>query len=191
MEEIKKLERRLNDICAQLNYLYEDKMYGSSSLDPESIEYLISELKLEYLRITDRLESLKKPNYSDGELDLLINELKSYQDKDVYYDIRLSNSPLYIGEIRVTYYNPTRFLGDIGYELKPEYRGNGYMLKALNVLKEPLIKKGLTKPKFTVFPDNIPSVKTIEHFGGVKIGSTGFYDIYEANIEEDTDKKVR
>ena len=23
------------------------------------------------------------------------------------------------------------------------------------------------------------------------IGSTGFYDIYEANIEEDTDKKVR
>lgn len=190
MEEIKKLERRLNDICAQLNYLYEDKMYGSSSLDPESIEYLISELKLEYLRITDRLESLKKPNYSDGELDLLVNEIKSYQDKDVYYDIRLSNSPLYIGEIRVTYYNPTRFLGDIGYELKPEFRGNGYMIKALNVLREPLKEKGLLHPKFTVFPNNISSVKTIEKFGGKKIGSTGFYDIYQADLEEDN-KKVR
>ena len=49
-----------------------------------------------------------------------------------------------------------------------------------NELKE----RGLLHPKFTVFPNNIASVKTIEKFGGRKIGSTGFYDIYEADIEE-------
>ena len=35
MDELKKLERRLNDIAAQLNYLYEDKLYGNSGLDHE------------------------------------------------------------------------------------------------------------------------------------------------------------
>ena len=36
------------------------------------------------------------------------------------------------------------------------------MLKALNVLKEPLRERGLTHPRLTVYPSNIPSVKTIE-----------------------------
>ena len=191
MSTVQELEKKLSRISAQLNTLHEEKIFGSDTLDKSSIDEMMGVLKIEYFKVVDELEAIRQADYSDGELDLIINKHKGNGERDVYYNIRLTNTPVYIGEIRVTYINPVKFYGDIGYELKPEYRGNGYMLKALNVLKEPLIKKGLTKPKFTVFPDNIPSVKTIEHFGGVKIGSTGFYDIYEANIEEDTDKKVR
>ena len=49
-------------------------------------------------------------------------------------------------------------------------------------------KKGTFDHKSTNQPK--PSVKTIEKFGGKKIGSTGFYDIYQADLEEDN-KKVR
>ena len=190
MKKVKELEARLSRISAQLNTLQEEKIFGSDTLDKTTIEEMIGLLKEEYFKIVDELEVIKKADYSDGELDLLINEHKGNGTNDVWYDIRLTNTPVYIGEIRVTYCNPIRFLGDVGYELKKEYRGHGYMLKALNVLKEPLIERGLIHPKFTVFPSNIPSVKTIEHFGGKKVGTTGFYDIYEADLEEDA-KKIR
>ena len=184
MKTKKDLENRLSRISAQINTLYEEKIFGNAFLEEHAIDELISKLKEDYLRVADELEALKKADYSDGEIDLLINRIKTFEDKDVWYDIRLANTATYIGEIRVTYYNPVKFLGDIGYEIKKEFRGNGYMIKALNVLREPLKERGLLHPKFTVFPNNIASVKTIEKFGGRKIGTTGFYDIYEADIEE-------
>ena len=191
MSTVQELEKKLSRISAQLNTLQEEKIFGSDTYDKSTIDEMMGLLKIQYFKVVDELESIKQADYSDGELDLIINKHKGVADRDIYYDIRFSNTPVYIGEIRVTYINPVKFYGDIGYELKPEFRGNGYMLKALNILKQPLTERGLTKPKFTVFPDNIASVKTIEHFGGVKIGSTGFYDIYEANIAEDNSKKVK
>lgn len=191
MKTVEELEGRLSRISAQLNTLYENKMYANLDLDEDTIDDLIGKLKEDYIRIVDEIDKVRKADYSDGELDLIINPRKGYEDKDVYYDIRITNTPVYIGEIRVTYSNHVKFLGDVGYELKPEHRGKGYMVKALNVLKEPLRERGLNRPKFTVYPSNIASVKTIQKFGGEKIDSTGFYDIYEVNLEEDTDKKVR
>lgn len=190
---VEELEGRLSRLTAQLNTLYEEKLYGNHNSEDVSIDDLIAKLKEDYFRIVDEIEAARRADYSDGELDLLVNEHKSYDDRDVYYDIRLTNTPTYIGEIRVTYVNPVKFFGDIGYELKPEYRGNGYMFKALNVLKKPLRERGLTHPKFTVYPSNVASVKTIKKFGGEKIDSTGFYDIYEVDLDldEDTDKKVK
>ena len=191
MKTVEELEERLNRISVQLNTLYENRVFGNRYLDNDAIDELIAKLKEDYLRVVDEIDRVKKADYSDGELDLLINPIKGYEDKDVYYDIRITNTPVYIGEIRVTYSNPVKFLGDVGYELKPEHRGKGYMLKALNVLKEPLRERGLNRPKFTVYPSNIASVKTIQRFGGEKIDSTGFYDIYEVNLEDENEKKVR
>lgn len=191
MKTVEELEGRLSRISAQLNTLYEDKIYGVLNMDDETIEDLIGKLKEEYMRIVDEIDRVKKADYSDGELDLIINPRKGYGDRDVYYDIRITNTPVYIGEIRVTYANPVKFFGDVGYELKPEHRGKGYMVKALNVLKQPLRENGLNKPKFTVYPSNVASVKTIQKFGGEKIDSTGLYDIYEVDLEEDNDKKVK
>lgn len=190
MSTVRELEAKLSRISAQLNTLQEEKIFGSDTLDKTTIQEMIDLLKEQYFRVVDELEMIKKADYSDGELDLLINEHKGNGTNDVWYDIRLTNTPIYIGEIRVTYCNPIKFFGDIGYELKKEYRGNGYMLKALNVLKEPLRERGLIHPRFTVYPSNIPSVKTIEHFGGKKVDTTGFYDIYQVDIDsEDTEVK--
>ena len=191
MSRVKELENKLSRISAQLNTLQEEKIFGSDSDDKTAINEMISLLKEQYFKVVDELETIRQADYSDGELDLLVNEHKGNGTNDVWYDIRLTNTPVYIGEIRVTYCNPVRFFGDIGYELKKEYRGNGYMLKALNVLKEPLRERGLTHPRLTVYPSNIPSVKTIEHFGGKKVDTTGFYDIYEVDLDEGENKKVR
>ena len=133
MKTVEELEGRLSRISAQLNTLYENKMYANLDLDEDTIDDLIGKLKEEYIRIVDEIDRVRKADYSDGELDLIINPRKGYEDKDVYYDIRITNTPVYIGEIRVTYSNPVKFLGDVGYELKPEHRGKGYMLKALKI----------------------------------------------------------
>lgn len=159
MSRVKELESKLTRISAQLNTLQEEKIFGSDTVDKADINEMISLLKEQYFKIVDELETIRQADYSDGELDLLVNDHKRNGTNDVWYDIRLTNTPVYIGEIRVTYCNPIKFLGDIGYEIKKEYRGNGYMLKALNVLKQPLREKGLTHPRLTVYPSNIPSVK--------------------------------
>ncbi len=188
MKTLEELEDKLYCLTAQMNKLYEEKIFSCDYLDDSVIEKL-DRLKEEYFRTIRDIEKLKKADYSDGELDLVVNEHKSNGERNVYYDIRLTDDLSYIGEIRVTYVNHDRFFGDIGYELVPKYRGNGYMLQALNILKEPLIERGLTKPILTVFPDNIASVKTIQRFGGEKIDSTGFYDIYQVDLEEESKRR--
>ena len=189
MGRIKELESRLSRILIQLNALQEDKLFGDDIYDNVSIDEKINLLKEQYIEIVNELEKLKAADYSDGELDLLINTRKGNGTNDIWYDIRLTNTPVYIGKIRVTFCNPIKFLGNVGYEINKEYRGNGYMLKALNVLKEPLRERGLTYPVFTVKPENIPSVKTIERFGGKKIDSNAFYDVYEVDIDEEIKKE--
>lgn len=191
MSRVTELEASLSKISEQFNTLQEEKLFGSDTIDRVVIDEMMKLLKEQYFKVVTELETIKKADYTDGELDLLINQGKSSRDGNVYYDIRLTNTPIYIGEIRVTYVNPIRVYGDVGYELKKEFRGNGYMLKALNILKEPLRERGLTHPIFTVRPSNISSVKIIEHFGGKKVESVGFYDIYQVNIDEEESEVKR
>ena len=75
-------------------------------------------------------------------------------------------------------------LGNVGAELNKEYRGNRYSLQALELLKDIMIDKGLTKPIFTVRPNNIPSIKTIENFGGKLIEEEPDLNIYEVDLLE-------
>lgn len=190
MKSIEELEVRLNTLVNQMNVLEEEQLFGTLGLTEAEFNETLGYLRTRYFEIVDELDKLKKADYSDGEIDLLVNKKKSYEERDVYYDIRLSDSRDYIGEIRVTFVNPISFSGDIGYELKPEFRGNGYMIKALNVLKEPLRERGLVRPKLTVYPNNKASVRTIEKFGGKKIDTNGFYDTYQVDLEDDI-KRVK
>ena len=54
-------------------------------------------LKIEYFKVVDELEAIRQADYSDGELDLIINKNKGNGERDVYYNIRLTNTPVYIG----------------------------------------------------------------------------------------------
>ncbi len=57
------------------------------------------------------------------------------------------------------------------------------------MLKEIMIKKGLNKPRITTYPENIPSIRVAERFGGKLLDGPEYNDksyiTYEVDLAED------
>ncbi len=77
-------------------------------------------------------------------------------------------------------YHTNEFLGDVGFVIDPEYRGNSYAYHALCLVGELLKEKGIEDFWISAYKTNIPSVKTIEKYGGVVIKSDDRYNLYQA-----------
>ena len=78
------------------------------------------------------------------------------------------------------------FYANIGYSILPNYRGNHYALKTLELVRSNLLEKGFSQIKITAYPDNIASIKTIEAFGGqrVKPEEGEFWNTYEVDLTQ-------
>lgn len=124
------------------------------------------------------------PVASNDTLSLYVDSDKSCDD-ELYYVISQTGTHNVIGEITILAV-ADKYYGNVGYSLNKEHRGNGYMLQALNLLTEPLIDFGVDKSIFTVKPDNIASVKTIQGYGGILIDSDDEIDIYEVVLNKKT-----
>lgn len=142
-------------------------------------------------RITDLKRKIiitKGPTYTNGKLNLYLDD-GSIESEEEIYKIALVDTENWIGTIRVTHVIHDYLLANIGYELIKEARGNGYMIQALEILRQPLIDKGLSKPVLSVDPENIPSVRTIEKFGGKKINiGDKWFDTYEVDLTDESHK---
>ena len=146
----------------------------------------INKLADDIYHLQERIQMLKDPDFSNQLIDIYLDEYNSDDEESNYY-ITISGDYKRIGHVRVTWKSFLPTLGNIGYELDENYRGHHYTLQALELLKDFFIKKGLTKPIFTAFPDNIASIKTIEGFGGKLItpaSTEQSYNTYEANLLE-------
>ena len=90
-----------------------------------------------------------------------------------YYHFKIIKShQIVVGHINLKKGNTrhiTQFVGHVGYEIWPEYRGNNYAFNACLALK-PFILKFFKTVIITTDPDNIPSIKTIEKLGTVYLG---------------------
>lgn len=191
MEEKKKeysqVEARIRMVQRELdeveNYLF------NNHYSEEGAEKLYL-LQKELSELYDRLSFAKGPTYSNGVLDLYLDEEANKIGKVCeHYKIALAGEKKFIGHVRVTYDDMCdNFLGNIGYELNKKFRGNGYMLQALEILKRPMLESGLERPIITVDPHNGASVRTIEKFGGKKIFQDEghkWYDSYEVDLREE------
>ena len=105
-----------------------------------------------------------------------------------YYHITLHDIPKEIGYIKVSYgANCVQKFGNIGYELDERYRGHNYTIKALEMLVDEMLSRGLEKPTIAAKPSNIPSVRIIEKFGGrIIYGSQNQFDwnIYQVDLSK-------
>jgi len=127
---------------------------------------------------------MENKKYSNGVVSVGLDEdyIERYEEK---YNIILESSNKKIGNIIISYKIIDGFLANMQYELVKEARGNGYMLQSLELLREPLIENGLTKPHISVDPENYPSIRVIEKFGGKKIDNGDeWYDTYEVDLED-------
>lgn len=154
--DINKLKRLFKIEYIQFETLCEDLLFQGIPIPNEDTKEL--EEYLERIRI--RINELSFPEYTDGVVDL-------YRDYGTKFTITESNKKIPIGVI--SYNDTTRPIpGNISYKIYKKYRGHHYALRALRILGEVLLEKGIKSITVTASDkSNIPSIKTIEEFGGI------------------------
>ncbi len=91
---------------------------------------------------------------------------KKFLGKKVNYFITLHDSYEIIGYVQVNYHDVVDpFYGNVGYEIKEEYRGHSYAYKALELLSSVMVERGLIEPLICIKDDNYPSINTAMKFG--------------------------
>lgn len=150
---------------------------------------LVSQLEMEKFRLNTSLAATKMelriyegtPDLTDGEIDIYITN--SSNQLPFNGTIYLHGTGIEVGVI--DYRGPVKdkWLGDIGYTIREEHRGNGYAYKALNLISQIIASKGIDHVTITTYKDNIPSLKTIERFGGVITGDDEYVLSYTCPIE--------
>lgn len=140
---------------------------------------------------------------TDGEIDLTIP--KDFEEYDNTFDIYLHDTDDFIGTIWFDEGNDedfSKYCGNVGYDIKKQYRGNNYALKALKLLKDVMLDDDIKNMIFSISPDNIASRRTAEKFGARILcyrpipKNHRLYDfsenkriIYICNIGENEDEK--
>lgn len=144
-------ERRLSEISSKL-------------------ELNLFRTQLEAIKITKAFRIYEgKPDLTDGEIDIYINDAEN----GIGFEglIYLHNTTTEVGNIAYRGPVDNEWLGDIGYNVMPEHQGHNYALKALNLIQDTILSKGIDKVVITTYEDNIPSIRTIEKFGGIPLPS--------------------
>ena len=141
--------------------------------DNKKLDRLINQLEMEKFRNQTSLGAVmsnlriyeQKPDLTDGEIDIYLNG----NEGDIAFRgiIYLHDTSLEVGVIDYRGPCDSKWLGDIGYTINEEYRGNNYAYKALQLISPLISSKGIDKVTITTYANNAPSVKTIEKFGGV------------------------
>lgn len=110
---------------------------------------------------------------SDGEIDVIIKELKKGDPKrgrapEYKFKILLHNTDVEIGHINLRLGNSEKvvnYIGHIGYGINEEYRGKKYSAKACNIIKNVIKDNSLNKVIITCNPDNFASRSICESIG--------------------------
>lgn len=118
--------------------------------------------------------SLFKKRIKGTEVDLVPTVMIDPSESNRYvpsycFDICLHDSWITVGrcDLRVGMNEELYYLGQIGYSIKPDFRGNHYAYKAcLLLFKEAKEKYGMEQLIITCNPDNIASFKTLKKLQG-------------------------
>ena len=181
--QIDELERKRKELFEKLD---------TCAINDDNAYEFVEELNLlgrQLDELEDQLLLAKGPSFSNQEIDLYKDEELSNENEENYF-LTIHGTAQKIGRIRVTLGHIDPYYANIGYSISEPFRGHHYTLQSLNMLRERMIEKGLTKPLITAKPDNIASIKTIESFGGTLV-SKEEWNTYEVDLlkEKDTIKK--
>ena len=116
----------------------------------------------------------------DGDLELVLVKKDPFDPvtgwvPQYHFEMRHPGENAALGSIRLRIGSSTalRFAGHIGYDVKPEFRGNDYAARASRLLLALAYSHGLKEVYLNVDPQNVASVKTCE-----KIGAERFETIH-------------
>lgn len=127
------------------------------------------------MRIIDNLRR-RLSREDSGERRLTLREVSCSEDVsqgvEYVYHILDADSGEHIGrmELRLGHAPAIDFLGNVGYSIRPHYRGHHYAARACRLLAPIAREKGMDYLTITCDTDNEASRKTIESLGAVPLG---------------------
>lgn len=105
-------------------------------------------------------------------IDLVLNKFVEGDDDKGYvpallYNIVLHETDVLVGrcDARIGYNENIYYGGHLGYSVKEEYRGNGYAVEAVELLKQVFKANNIRHIYITNNPDNHPSIRVCEKVG--------------------------
>lgn len=153
----RELKQRKKNLYNELEYVEFKKMELYSELN---------QVKEELLKYKDELD---EDEVLKGDKVDLYKALLHDEDYEYSYKICLHGTKEIVGQIE--YGNSVEepyqgWEGDISYNIKEEYRGNGFALEALKLLTDRLHKEGIKEVYVATSRSNTSSQRVAEKFGG-------------------------
>lgn len=163
---------KINELELEIKKLEYERNTSMSSIDIDR--------KILYLKtlLYHELTSPKAPDLSDGVIDLYKGDKKSEDS----YTIYLNNTDICIGFIEYRGHGIST-IGDIGYRISPEYRGNHYALRALNLIRNVILQRGTDEVIICTKLDNVASIRTIQKFVGKLINKKDDILYFKCNLK--------
>lgn len=172
--ELTEITKQINTIENKIAEL-ELKFGGYPTKSQDDILFHLNE-KLYELKQKRIVLLSSKPTYTDEEIDLYLWAITSQNHEWI---ITIHNEQEPVGTIGIDY---TRNFSNINYIIKEQYRGNKYASKALKLLKNEMLKNGLSKPNIYIEPTNYASITTALSIGGQLVSESEAMNIYEVNL---------
>lgn len=182
-EKIKKIYEKRSSLLKEVSSNEWDSVYKESN---DQINKIIVEEDIIYKKINSICNELlwvSPPIKTNGVIEIrkMIDGRENDQNNILgNYSICLSGEKKVVGEICYRGYHVSEFMGDIGYSIDMNFRGNNYAYQALCLLGELLKENGVEDFWAAAYKNNIPSLKTIEKYGGVFVDTNNNVCLYRA-----------
>lgn len=189
VDEIYQISNKINELQEKLGVidcLTED---GNRLFEKTVYDLFCLKAKLQTLENKAYLEM--NPSVVGKEIDLYLKNIHNQMEKSpekFEYIITIHDEKTVVGmiEIRFKLLESEKEIGNIGANIKEEYRGKRYSKMAFELLRDTMLEHGLQKPIFTVKPDNYSSIRSLNAIGAKLIenedNSDSYYS-YEYDLE--------
>ena len=114
-----------------------------------------------------------------------------------YFEMFLEGVPERVGEIELRLRedrDTLLYLGQVGYSVEPEYRGQRLASRSLRLLKPLARRHNLRELWITCDPDNVASRRTCEQAGAVFVETVtlpGTHDLYAVGLRQKCRYRLR
>lgn len=189
VNEIYQISNKINELQTKLESM-DRKTEDENQLFEKTI-YDLFQLKAKLQQLEKKVYLEMNPSVVGEEIDLYLknihNQLEKNPDKFEYV-ITIHDTKTVIGmiEVRFKLLESEMELGNIGANIKEEYRGKRYSKMAFELLRDTMLEHGLRKPIFTVKPDNYSSIRSLNAIGAKLIeneNNNASYYSYEYDLE--------
>ena len=96
-----------------------------------------------------------------------IAKAKQTSVDSLFYNIYLKNSQTLIGrcDVRLGYNEEIYYIGNVGFSIKEEFRGNGFAVECVNLLKIVFKENNMNRIYIVNNPDNHSCIRVCEKLG--------------------------